>query len=202
MLAHPTRANGIALVESWGLDAPALLEPHSEGALPRVAALSADAGMAESLAAWRRDRAARGGQCGRGDWVQALVLSNRESADMVGTVDTVDWIRDRWQDAGKAARKRCGARAHFRAALQIVRAEDGALAECVATAVVALAAEPGGLSPAPWVTGDDLVRHGLVPGPAFRTLLERAYDRQLDGTVLSREDALKAILGEFRPPQG
>jgi hypothetical protein len=43
------------------------------------------------------------------------------------------------------------------------------------------------------VTGDDLVALGMRPGPAFRPLLDRAYDLQLNGAVADRESALAAV---------
>lgn len=194
MLAHPTRAAGLALVERWCLDAPALLEPHSEGDLARVSALPAHASCAESLAAWQLDRAARTVQRGRGDWTAALVLSNREAADLAEVVALVAWLRESWLSARTSDRKRRAARAAFAAAVAIRAAEDPAHAAEVEACVAELRAQPGGLSPVPLVTGDDLIAAGLPAGPRFRDLLERAYDRQLEGLVRSREEALAAAI--------
>lgn len=47
-----------------------------------------------------------------------------------------------------------------------------------------------GVSPVPWVDGNDLIVMGRKPGPQFRRLLEAVYDAQLDGTVTSRQEAL------------
>ena len=198
MLAHPTRAAGVALVEQWSLDAPALAERHSEGALARVRALAAHATFAESLAAWRLDRLAREGAPSPGDWTAALVLSNREAMDMEETLSLVRWIRESWPGARTSARKRRAARAAFGAALAIRSAEDPAGAEEVSACVDSLRAEPGGLAPAPFISGDDLIAAGLAAGPRFRELLERAYDRQLEREVRSREEALAAAIREIR----
>jgi tRNA nucleotidyltransferase/poly(A) polymerase len=46
------------------------------------------------------------------------------------------------------------------------------------------------LDPPPLVTGDDLGRRGLLPGPAYRTLLARIRDAQLDGEVHTKHEAL------------
>ena len=51
-----------------------------------------------------------------------------------------------------------------------------------------------GLAPAPLVTGDDLVALGLVPGPAFRNILETLYDRQLRGELPTRAAAIVASM--------
>jgi poly(A) polymerase len=197
MLAHPTRASGLALVEAWMLDAPALAEPHSTGSLRRVSALPPSASFAESLAAWWLDRLARPNPPSAGDWVTALVLSNREAADMHETAAAVEWIRTGWDGAPTSARKRRAARPTFAAAVAIRSAEDPAHAGDVWRCVEALRAEPGGLEPAPLLSGDDLIAAGLSPGPHFRELLERAYDRQLEGQVRSREEALAAAILDF-----
>ncbi len=46
------------------------------------------------------------------------------------------------------------------------------------------------LNPTPLVTGDDLIRHGLAPGPKFGSWLETIRDAQLEGRLQSREEAL------------
>ena len=46
------------------------------------------------------------------------------------------------------------------------------------------------LDPPVLVGGDDLLRHGIAPGPAYRGLLTRIRDAQLDGEICTREEAL------------
>ena len=46
------------------------------------------------------------------------------------------------------------------------------------------------VKPAPLVTGHDLIRMGLAPGPLFRQVLEQVYDAQLEGRATSKEDAV------------
>jgi poly(A) polymerase len=55
---------------------------------------------------------------------------------------------------------------------------------------------PGGVIPPPLVRGDDLIAMGMKPGPRFKTLLRKVQDAQLEGSVVSREDAL-AMLGRI-----
>ncbi len=51
--------------------------------------------------------------------------------------------------------------------------------------------EEGGVElPAPLVTGNDLISMGLKPGPLFKELLEEVANKQLDGEVSNREEAL------------
>jgi poly(A) polymerase len=49
------------------------------------------------------------------------------------------------------------------------------------------------LNPAPLVTGDDLVAHGIAPGKLFQKLLEATRDAQLDGRITNREQALALV---------
>jgi poly(A) polymerase len=50
------------------------------------------------------------------------------------------------------------------------------------------AAEP--LIPPPLITGRDLIRLGLKPGPRFKDILETIETEQLEGRILDREHAL------------
>ena len=49
----------------------------------------------------------------------------------------------------------------------------------------------GPISPPPLLSGHDLARHGLRPGPRFKELLEQVYEAQLDRLVASKKDALE-----------
>jgi poly(A) polymerase len=53
------------------------------------------------------------------------------------------------------------------------------------------AAEP--LIPPPLVTGKDLIKLGLQPGPRFREILEAVQNEQLEGRILERDDALELL---------
>jgi poly(A) polymerase len=57
------------------------------------------------------------------------------------------------------------------------------------------------------LTGHDLVRHGLQPGPLFKRLLDAVREAQLEGTVTTHRQALELVdrllaagEGETRPP--
>ena len=55
------------------------------------------------------------------------------------------------------------------------------------------------LFPPPLLTGDDLKRRGLEPGPHFKTLLDAVHDAQLDGTIHTAEEAwalVERLMGE------
>jgi poly(A) polymerase len=49
------------------------------------------------------------------------------------------------------------------------------------------------LDPPPILTGDDLLRRGLPPGPVYKFLLDRVRAAQLDGEIRTREDALRSV---------
>jgi poly(A) polymerase len=49
------------------------------------------------------------------------------------------------------------------------------------------------LNPAPLLTGHDLTRHGLEPGPLFKRLLDAVREAQLEGTVTTPKEALELV---------
>ena len=49
------------------------------------------------------------------------------------------------------------------------------------------------LNPPPLLTGDDLIRHGVRPGPSYRVLLNRVRDAQLDAEIQTGDDALALV---------
>lgn len=50
---------------------------------------------------------------------------------------------------------------------------------------------PEEVHPARLLTGDDLIGLGLKPGPRFKEILETAEDAQLDGKIVTRDEALR-----------
>ena len=200
MLAHPSRARAVELVDRLGLAPSVLLEPAGAAATDRslLAALPAGAGLEESLAAWMLGRPGAGGMRDAGAarqraWREALVLSNGESDLLAAILLNHDRIPARWPGGDSAARKRLAASPGFRGALALLAGAGHPVAAAVAADLPALEAE--GLAPAPFVTGDDLVAMGMRPGPAFRPLLDRLYDLQLNGAVRDRTAALDAARG-------
>ena len=47
------------------------------------------------------------------------------------------------------------------------------------------------VKPKPLITGRDLIAMGLTPGPAFKHILTKIEDEQLDGNITTKEEALK-----------
>jgi poly(A) polymerase len=58
------------------------------------------------------------------------------------------------------------------------------------------------LKPERLITGEDLIRLGYKPGPAFRRMLEAVEDAQLERAVRTAEDALRLVRIRFGPPGG
>ena len=56
---------------------------------------------------------------------------------------------------------------------------------------------PEVMRPIPFVTGDDLIAQGHVPGPRFREILNAVEDAQLEGRLPSRDAALDFVRREF-----
>jgi poly(A) polymerase len=49
------------------------------------------------------------------------------------------------------------------------------------------------LNPPPLLTGHDLTRHGLQPGPEYKKLLDAVREAQLEGTITTMPQALELV---------
>jgi len=60
---------------------------------------------------------------------------------------------------------------------------------------------PAQIRPQPLITGHDLIAAGYTPGPEFKELLSAVEDAQLEGTINTKEDAMKLVsrLAQKRP---
>lgn len=57
---------------------------------------------------------------------------------------------------------------------------------------------PEAVRPAPVFTGDDLIAMGFSPGPLFKQILQAVEDVQLEGQILSKEDALEFVRSRWQ----
>ena len=57
---------------------------------------------------------------------------------------------------------------------------------------------PDQVRPPRLISGEDLARMGLLPGPLFREILQTVEDGQLDGRLTSREQALAFVRSKYR----
>lgn len=195
ILIHPSRAAGIALLDSLLLTGEVLREPAEQRDARVLTGLPSDASFACALAGWAVDRGhsanIHGPEGVVARWRAALCLSNEESDALGGILEGVQTILHRWDRLGVAQRKRLAAGKWFREAMAIVKSIDSGVEYRISEAVSALTHDGIGVSPVMLVTGDDLVAAGMIPGPAFRRILESVYDAQLEGRVRSRAEALE-----------
>jgi poly(A) polymerase len=49
------------------------------------------------------------------------------------------------------------------------------------------------------ISGDDLIAMGMAPGPNFKDILREVEDHHLDGTLKTRDDALRYVRECYRP---
>jgi len=192
IVEHPRRVHGAELVESLGLDAAVFVEPHTTGRLARLSTIEHGRPVGALLAAWLRDRGERGGGTGR--WTEALMLSNRESSDLETTLGLAAWMRDDFDGAATADRRLTLASPLTPSALDVVGVEAAARAQAIRAWMSPYAVAPGGLAPARWVNGGDLIAAGLRPGPSMGAILDRVYRAQLEGQVRDAAAALAQAL--------
>jgi poly(A) polymerase len=192
MLAHPSRAVAIALIETLGL-APATLLEEGACEIARVRSLPGDASVHAALAAWMLDRASSLRWPERlARWTGALILSNAEVDAVAAALRARDALHERWEGLGVAGRKRLAAGPGFVDALALLEAEGDARARTIRAAVADLART--GLAPTPLLDGHALQGLGMKPGPDFRRILDAVYDAQLEGRVGDQQEALRLAL--------
>lgn len=209
MLASPTRAAAAHLLESLGLDAPALEEapigPRGSNDPAILASLPIDATVPAALAAWSIEREARRRKmdAGRFDllplvappasppptWRAALCLTNDERDALAEILGLLSDFAHEWDSLGVACRKRRAARAQFSQALTVLEAAAPGPARRIGDDIATLAGDGVGVAPEPWITGDDLIEMGFEPGPALGRALNTLYDSQLEGASRTRDEA-------------
>jgi len=192
MMAHPSRLRAAGHMRFLGVDVPALLLDaglfsQARGPLETLAGLKPDAAPDQALAAYAIDlgievTAASGMELGS-LWRTALCLSNEEQAALRHMFSHLAELESGFLRLAVAAQKRLCAKWKFSEALEIAVIRDPALGARLIERVDELSNQPGGVAPEPWITGDDLIRLGLPPGPKFKRVLDAMYDAQLDGTT-------------------
>ena len=127
-----------------------------------------------------------------GRWRRALRLSNDDRDELRSTLKHLKQALA-WFDLGVAARKRLLATECWPQTYALLRAtghqpEIKNIIRHIRRQANQLLAQ--GVAPRPWINGDDLIAIGHKPGPAFRRLLNTAYDAQLEGRLYNRQQAL------------
>jgi len=127
---------------------------------------------------------------------KALKISNEESDEMQQTLESIaPLLAD--QPPRVAMLKRFMASPTARQSRALMRAMRavGLHAQRIELLEPKLAAlETVECAPPPLINGDDLTAAGLHPGPQFKRILEAVYDEQLEGTVRTKEQAMKMAL--------
>lgn len=215
-------------LQSLRLDGPTLNESLFEGPTPTLEALGPQPVYATALAAWMIDRhcplhdtSSRRLEVADvlaqlehlvhhantrllKQWRKALCLSNVERDALSGTLQNLVKAL-RWPDMRKAHRKRLMARVEWPLVKQLLDAMSyhPAVAQAWSAMQPTLAEyEAEGVGVEPLVTGEDLIAQGHKPGPAFRQMLEDAYDMQLELAFEDREAALTWLRESFSEGSG
>lgn len=200
MMTHPTRERGAGLIEELDLIEPVLAtEALVIGTARCLRHLPEAAPYPAALAAWALDWGAvrESGDIPRvvDGWRAALDLSNDErdgmrAALLHGAV-VVGSHAGVWGDLSIAARKRAACSHGFQLGLDAYRGRWRDHVELAERDVQALASDGIGLRPDPFLSGETLIAMGLKPGPAFKKILDGAYDAQLEGRVKNLQEALE-----------
>ena len=124
---------------------------------------------------------------------QALRLSNDETDAFVGSMAFASLVVT--PQIGVARLKRFLAAAHGHGALELlVRVGmPDAFSDHRNQLVQTLSdlKKQGDFNPEPLITGADLIAMGFTPGPAFKRALDDTYDRQLEGRLGAKADAIE-----------
>jgi tRNA nucleotidyltransferase/poly(A) polymerase len=119
------------------------------------------------------------------------------------TIDRAAWLLDHWRAVAQADAlpwpRLQRVLIHDGAAelVDLGTAIDSPASPAIALCRGKLALPSDELNPAPLITGDDLVAHGIAPGALFRSLLEQVRDAQLEGRIHDSDEALK-LAGRLR----
>ena len=195
MLSGPHPAQALHLLHEHKLDGPTLNEDTNEASLDATDRLGNTAEIPARLAAWMIDRTGERRPSKRitARWRKALSLSNDHRDELGRLFEVLERIGD-WETLAVAQRKRLAAHPSWPQALLLRDALDQD-ADPIASQAKQLANDGIGLAPPPLLAGDDLIAIGLAPGPAFKTLLDEAYDQQLEGELKTREQAIAWLQG-------
>lgn len=200
MLAGPRPARAITLLQEHKLDAPTLNEDLREHGLTLTDRLGEDAEVATRLTAWLLDRDGLDASHDRAlkRWRTALSLSNDHRDEIKRLLSLIETLKN-WPKLGTAPRKRLAAGQSWAQGLVLYRAiTSDSQADAIGEQVVQLADDGIGLAPKPLLAGEDLIDAGLSPGPAFKTLLDHAYDRQLEGEFADHPQAIAWLASQAR----
>lgn len=185
MLAHPSRADAARWLDQLELT-ESILGPCEAAGERWLTKLPESASLIAALAAWVAALIPEASPPEASSRLtDSLALSNvhavgvREALEGSRVLLQPDWLNNR-----VARQKRDASAAWFQDALALVQAQAPDQSAAIERRVNELAASANGLAPAPWITGDDLIKLGAKPGPQFKDILARIYDAQLECTTV------------------
>ncbi len=200
MLTSPTRNAAYRLLREFGLHriilrfVPGVAEPYGlferigNGAIPfglALAAIVLDAYQGTPLTAPQIRKASAGMR-------QALKISNEEVDQFEGALAFAPLLAETEPSVAQMKRFLARATSSLARSLMAGLARLGVLQERIDSRLRILSEiEKTPVSPAPLLTGDDLVAVGWKPGPLFKRVLDQVYDAQLEDRIATKDQALE-----------
>ncbi len=203
MLSHPSRAMAAELMRDLALEGPALrLAPPPRGGFALLKGLAPGASLLAALPAYAIDLGveptAAGAEQVAAAWRGALCLSNEEQAAIRHAMSALELLEGGFLTLGVARQKRAAQKWMFQEALALACMRDTTRGERLRARLRELEDHAGGIHAPPLIDGDELIRMGLKPGPAFKKLLDALYDAQLEGRI-STLDQARAMANAMHP---
>jgi poly(A) polymerase len=131
-----------------------------------------------------------------------LRFSNEDTCQIVALVDNHMKFKDVWHMRSSTL-KRFVRQPHFDEHLELHRLDclssNGQLESYEFVREVLEETPAGQIHPPRLLSGEDLLRMGFKPGPAFKEILRAVEDAQLEGEIKSEEDALDYVEEKFGP---
>lgn len=198
MLSHSARARAVELLQNLELDAVVLQEENVDSQQSFLENLPVKVDYPTALAAWWLERKKAASHVGTtNSWASALVLSNRTKQAFKTAITIFEDLKTDWSKLGIAARKRLAAGEFFSCAILLLEAEDKLLSDTIRADIDIL--KETGISPEPFIDGQDLIDFGMTSGPDFKKILDTVYDAQLEGRITERKaavDLAQSIISE------
>ncbi len=186
MMCHESRPRAAGLLQQLTLDQDIFGTKPKSLELSVLSGLDPAADAMTALAAWAVDRL---DDTSTLNWRTKLDLSNEQSQQLHATLDISNVLLADWGTLSIAARKRLACRPHCCGAIMLARAINPVATQALCNDIQAMTNDGIGLNPEPLITGQTLIEMGQSPGQAFKEVLHRVYDAQLEGKVDSFESA-------------
>ncbi len=192
MMSHESRPRAAGLLQQLTLDQAIFGHEPKSPELCTLGNLDPAADAMTALAAWAVDRLDDTSTLNwqaKFNWQALLDLSNEQSQQLHAIIDISNILLTGWDALSVAARKRLACRPHCCGAIMLAGAINPGVTQALCRDIQAMTDDGIGLNPEPLITGQTLIEMGQSPGEAFKEVLNRVYDAQLEGTVDSFESA-------------